>query len=65
MTTIDIKSLSLEEAFATLDETLQQLESGKLPLAKAIELYEQGMLLAKQCSHQLDEAELRIKKLAP
>jgi exodeoxyribonuclease VII small subunit len=44
---------------------VQQLEVGNLPLEEAIALYQRGMALAKYCNLQLDNAELRIKMLAP
>ncbi len=61
----DIEQLSFEQTYSQLEETVQKLESGNLPLAEAITLYEQGMVLAQQCGIRLDEAELTIKKLTP
>ncbi len=59
------KELTFEQAYIQLEETVQKLESGNLPLADAMALYEKGMELAKQCGIQLDQAELSIQKLAP
>ncbi|GAB4448078.1 MAG: exodeoxyribonuclease VII small subunit [Anaerolineae bacterium] len=61
----DIEKLSFEQAYSQLEETVQMLESGSLPLAEVIELYQRGMALAQQCGQQLDQAELTIKKLSP
>jgi exodeoxyribonuclease VII small subunit len=60
-----VEDMSFEEAFAALGETLEKLEAGDLPLAKALALYEHGMALAQHCNVQLDSAELKIKKLTP
>lgn len=60
-----IESLSFEQAYNQLEETVQQLEAGNLPLAEAVSLYQRGMALAKQCGVQLDNAELSIKRLTP
>lgn len=60
-----VEKLSFEDAYKQLEETVQKLEDGNLPLAEAISLYQQGMALARQCNLQLDNAELTIKKLAP
>ena len=60
-----IQSLSFEQAYKQLEETIQKLETGNLPLAEAIALYQQGMTLAKQCNVQLDNAELTVKRLTP
>ena len=57
-----IESLSFEQAYNQLEETVQQLEAGNLPLAEAVSLYQRGMALAKQCGLQLDTAELSIKR---
>ena len=61
----DIKNMTFEVAYAELEETVRKLEAGSLPLAEALTFYERGMMLAKHCNLQLDEAELTIKKLAP
>ncbi len=60
-----LEKLNFEEAYNKLEETVQKLEAGNLPLAEALALYEQGMTLAKQCGLQLDNAELSIKSLTP
>lgn len=59
----DIKKLNFETAYAQLEETVQTLEDGNLPLAEALVLYERGMALVKHCHGHLDQAELSIKKL--
>lgn len=65
MTETPIEELTFEEAYAELEATVQQLEAGKLTLEDALRLYERGMALAGRCGSQLDQAELRIKELAP
>ena len=49
--------------WAQLDETVQALESGKLPLADATGLYEKGMRLARICSEMLAAAELKVTQI--
>jgi exodeoxyribonuclease VII small subunit len=44
---------------------VQRLESGELTLEEAITLYEHGIQLADQLQKQLEEAELRVRKLKP
>ena len=61
----DVEKMSYEAAFAELEETVQKLEAGSLPLAEALDLYSRGMALAKHCNLQLDNAELTIKTLTP
>jgi exodeoxyribonuclease VII small subunit len=52
-----------EELYKKLEETVDKLEKGGLPLEESIALYEEGMELAKRCQEVLDKAELRITKL--
>ncbi|MFN8458511.1 MAG: exodeoxyribonuclease VII small subunit [Anaerolineae bacterium] len=60
-----LESMSFEQAYRALEETVQRLEAGNLPLEEAVALYQRGMELAKQCNAQLDNVELRIKLLTP
>lgn len=59
------KAATFEESFEELDNTVQRLESGELTLEEAINLYEHGIQLADQLQKQLEEAELRVRKLKP
>ncbi len=54
---------SFEELYRRLEETVEKLERGGLPLEQSIALYEEGMELAKRCQTILDGAEQRITKL--
>ena len=58
-----IDDLTFEQAIARLDETVEALEAGDVPLAEATRLYEQGMKLARVCSEMLATAELRITQV--
>lgn len=51
---------TFEKALADLEKIIQELESGDLPLEKAIKKFEQGMGLSKFCEKTLDETEKRI-----
>ena len=61
----NIDKLTFEQAYHELEETVQKLEAGDLPLADALALYQRGMALAQHCGLQLDEAELSIQALTP
>lgn len=52
-----------ESLYARLQAIVARMESGELPLAEALTLYEEGMRLAATCQRVLDEAELRIQQL--
>ncbi|HQY91809.1 MAG: exodeoxyribonuclease VII small subunit [Caldilinea sp.] len=55
-------NLSYDAALAQLEEILNQLERGDLPLEQTLSLYETGATLAKLCAARLDEAELRVQQ---
>jgi len=51
---------TFEEAMKQLEQIVQELESGDLPLEKAILKYEEGVRLSRFCSEKLDETEKRV-----
>ncbi|HET7011848.1 MAG TPA: exodeoxyribonuclease VII small subunit [Anaerolineales bacterium] len=57
--------LSYEQAFQELEGLVASLESGDLPLEESLKLFERGRLLASRCSQLLEQAELRLRQLAP
>ncbi len=59
------KTPTFEESYAELDATVQKLEAGELTLDESISLFERGMELAAQLEKQLQQAELRVRKLQP
>jgi len=54
---------TFEQLYQRLEETVEKLERGGLPLEQSIAYFEEGMELAKQCQEILDKAEQRIVKL--
>ena len=51
------KELSFEEALGRLNEIVDQMEQGDLPLKDLIANYSEGMKLAGTCSQALSRAE--------
>jgi len=51
---------TIEQAMKQLEQIVQDLESGDMPLEKAIKTFEEGVRLSKFCSQKLDETEKRI-----
>ena len=51
---------TFEQAMKQLEQIVQDLESGDIPLEKAIQKFEEGIKLSKFCSEKLDESEKRI-----
>ncbi len=58
-----MKKIKFEDALKRLDEIVQELEKGNLPLEKSIKLYEEGKGLAQFCSKELEGIEKRIEIL--
>lgn len=54
---------SFEQLYRELEDTVRKLESGDLPLAEALALFERGTALAERCNALLDSAELRVRQL--
>ncbi|MHA7818225.1 MAG: exodeoxyribonuclease VII small subunit [Erythrobacter sp.] len=58
-----IADMSFEQALAALEDIVQQLERGDVPLDQSIELYERGEKLRAACQQRLDTAQARIEKI--
>lgn len=54
---------SFESSLASLEHVVAQLESGDLPLERALELFEEGVGLARRCQVQLEDAERKVEVL--
>jgi exodeoxyribonuclease VII small subunit len=55
---------TFEQDFERLAALVDRLEQGNVPLAEMLTLYEEAMSLSTKLKTALDEAELRIEKLA-
>ncbi len=55
--------LRFEEALAELEKRVRSLETGEVPLDEALELYEEGVALARTCHEQLEAADQRVAML--
>ena len=58
-----MEALSFEEALTQLEAAVAALQSGQLPLERALQYYEKGMKLAQHCNELLQKAELRVQQL--
>ena len=54
----------LEESLKRLEAIVEKLEQGEVSLDDAVELYEEGVNLSKDCAEKLKAVEMRIKKLS-
>lgn len=56
-------AISFEEALRELEEVVNTLESGNVPLEQAIALLRRGLSLADGCDATLAQAELALEQL--
>ncbi|MDH3550056.1 MAG: exodeoxyribonuclease VII small subunit [Gammaproteobacteria bacterium] len=57
------KKFNLEKSLADLEELVEELESGDLPLEKALKKFEEGIKLTRGCQAALKEAEQKVEVL--
>ena len=55
---------SFEDAYRELQQVVAQLEDGNLDLERALRLFERGGQLVQTCERIVDQAELRVTRLA-
>jgi exodeoxyribonuclease VII small subunit len=54
---------TFEQSIKKLEQIVQELESGDLPLERALQKFEDGIQLSKHCAKILDETEKRVTLL--
>ncbi|MBM3753534.1 MAG: exodeoxyribonuclease VII small subunit [Acidobacteria bacterium] len=54
---------SFEKGLSELESVVKELESGDLPLEKAIQVFERGVGLSERCRKELEAAETRVEVL--
>ena len=57
------KKATFEENIIELEQIIESLEKGDVPLDKCLSLFENGVRLSKECMTMLDSAEQKIKLL--
>ena len=60
----DDERLTFEEARGELERIVRELEGGKENLERAVELWERGEELYRECLARLDAAEAKIEQLS-
>uniref|UniRef100_UPI00404A2465 exodeoxyribonuclease VII small subunit n=1 Tax=Cephaloticoccus sp. TaxID=1985742 RepID=UPI00404A2465 len=55
--------LSFEAALAKLEDIVESMEAGDVPLADLLAKFEEGSKLLKTCETRLKDAELKIEQL--
>ena len=62
-TNADITKLTFEKALAELEQIVQKLEGGAVPLEESVTIYERGEALKRRCEELLRQAEARVEKI--
>ncbi len=57
------KSFHFEESLAELEQLVERMEQGNLPLEDALKLFERGVQLTRTCQKALKEAEQKVQIL--
>ena len=57
------KTVDLEKALTDLEKIVEELESGDLPLEKAMKKFEEGIKLTRDCQAALKDAEQKVEIL--
>ncbi|MBI2058762.1 MAG: exodeoxyribonuclease VII small subunit [Nitrospirae bacterium] len=55
--------MRFEDGLKRLEQIVDDLEKGDLPLEKSIELFEEGKKLSDFCKKKLDEAQFKVETL--
>ena len=58
-----MSNISFEQSLERLEKIVKELEQGEAPLDQALELFDEGVRLIRDCGKKLDAAEQKVKKL--
>ena len=58
-----MKELAYEQAYKRLEEIVEKLENGSVPLEESMKLFEEGTKLANFCNSKLNAAEQKFTQL--
>jgi exodeoxyribonuclease VII small subunit len=64
MVTKKTQKTSFESSLKRLETIVEALEGGKVSLDEAVDLYEEGIKLSRECAEKLKATELKIRKLS-
>ena len=60
---LDSAEMSIEDAFARLQEILGRMEEEGITLEESFAGYEEGMKLLKYCNEKIDRVEKQVRKM--
>ena len=59
----DVAEMSFEQILGRLQDVVERLESGELPLEESLSVFEEGIKLSRLGASRLDDAEARVEEL--
>src|SRR5436309_2043132 len=59
----EMSDIKFEDALHRLEQIVDRLEAGNLPLEESLKVFEEGVGLARRCARYLEDAEKRIELL--
>jgi exodeoxyribonuclease VII small subunit len=57
------KVVTFEQSLAELEQLVEKMEQGELPLEQALQQFERGIELARGCQNALQQAEQKVELL--
>jgi len=63
LTNEDLKKLTYEEAVGRLEEIVNRLEDGEIPLEESLSAFQEGVALSRYCREKLAEIEYKVEYL--
>ncbi len=57
------KTTDFESSLTELEQLVTRMEQGDMPLADALQAFEQGIALTRDCQGILDQAEQKVRML--
>lgn len=57
------EELTFEDAMEQLEDVVEMLEQGDVPLEKAISMFQEGMILSKLCHEKLTAVEKQMEQI--
>lgn len=57
------KKMNFEKGLSRLEEIVEQLEGGDLPLDQSLKIFQEGIGLFRFCTQKLNDAQKKVEKL--
>ena len=61
---VEKQNITVEEAFAQIEEKIEALESEDITLEDSFKEYQEGMKLLKGCHDMIEQVEKKVQKIA-